>query len=373
MSFLWRRDDEMTSQAQRCADPAVIQPALLAWYDRHKRDLPWRQHPEPWAVWVSEIMLQQTRVDSVIGYFKRFMKRFPTPRDLADADLDELMGYWAGLGYYARARNLHAGATQVVERHNGEVPDDPDAFAELKGIGRYTCGAVQSIAFGNPLPVLDGNVIRVIARLDYITADPKSAATNRSLWSRADELLDRDRPGDFNQAMMELGATVCTPRNPKCLLCPIKAHCRVLEEDDPERLPTKTKRKKRPRHDVVAALIQTADHRIWLGRRPLSGLLGGLWSLPSLRGDSPERLHALGITGQKEVARIEHGFTHQIWSVRLYEASGIPQGSLFEKFAAFNVSEIAELGLAGPSLKALRAAGIKLPHRRGAGKQSTVS
>ncbi len=312
-------------------------------------------------------MLQQTRVESVIGYFNRFMERFPTPRDLAEAELDELMGYWAGLGYYARARNLHAGATQVVERHGGRVPDDPEAFAALKGVGRYTCGAVQSIAFGRPLSVLDGNVIRVISRLDYVTEDPKLSATNKALWRRADDLLDPDRPGDFNQAMMELGATVCTPRAPKCLLCPLNTHCQVLREGEPESLPMKTKRKKRPQYDVIAALSETEDNRIWLGLRPTSGLLGGLWSLPSVRSEHPDSLAEMGLRCGDEIAQIQHGFTHQVWSVRLYRATGRPQSDQFDRFSAFTVSEIAHLGLAGPSLKALRAAGVKLPHRRGAG------
>ena len=347
--------------------PEVIRPALLAWYDANKRDMPWRRNPEPWAVWVSEIMLQQTRVDSVIDYFTRFMERFPTPRALAEADLDELMGYWAGLGYYARARNLHAGATQVVERHGGEVPDNPDAFSALKGVGRYTCGAVQSIAFGRALPVLDGNVIRVITRLDLITADPKTSVTNQALWARAGALLDADRPGDFNQAMMELGAVLCTPRAPKCLLCPLSDLCRARQLGDPELLPTRSPRKDRPRHALVAGLTQTEDGRIWLGRRPPSGLLGGLWSLPSVRDPDPNALNQVGLEHGEEVARIEHGFTHQVWELYLYTATGIPSGDLFETWSAFSVDEIAELGLAGPSLKALRAAGVPLPHRRGAG------
>ena len=160
-------------------------------------------------------MLQQTRVDSVIEYFRRFMERYPTPRDLAESDLDELMGYWAGLGYYARARNLHAAACQVVETHGGQVPDDPEAFAALKGVGRYTCGAVQSIAYGRALPVVDGNVIRVLSRLERIADNPKDAQVLKKFWARAEEELDILRPGDFNQGIMELGAMVCSPRNPE--------------------------------------------------------------------------------------------------------------------------------------------------------------
>lgn len=344
-----------------------LRAALLAWYDHHHREMPWRSNPEPWWVWVSEIMLQQTRVESVIEYFKRFMARFPTPAHLAEAELDELMGYWAGLGYYARARNLHAGATQVVHEHGGEVPDDPVAFGALKGVGRYTCAAVQSIAFNRPMAVLDGNVIRVIARIDHMTEDPKSASVNRALWARADALLDQERPGDFNQAMMELGAVVCTPRSPKCLLCPLNEMCEVRTEGQPEEIPVKAKRKPRPKKVINAALARTEDGRVWLGRRPTSGLLGGLWSLPAVLASEEETLEALGLIKGPLIAQVQHGFTHQIWDVSLYESQGEPRGGTFERWQAFTLEEIEAIGLDGPSLKALRAAGLKLAHRRGAG------
>ncbi len=362
---MWRKGQKETMRAD--TQISELRASLLSWYDHHHREMPWRSNPEPWWVWVSEIMLQQTRVESVIGYFTRFMDRFPTPRALAEAELDELMGYWAGLGYYARARNLHAGATQVVNEHGGVVPDDPEAFAALKGVGRYTCAAVQSIAFGHPLAVLDGNVIRVIARLDHIADDPKGAAVNRALWARAEEFLDPQRPGDFNQAMMELGAVICTPRAPKCLLCPLSEMCQVRVEGDPEALPIKAKRKPRPTKTIIAALSRTEDGRVWLGRRPVSGLLGGLWSLPSVIEGGGQTLEMLGLSKGPCVAQIQHGFTHQIWEVSLHESQGKPSGDTFERWQAFTLDELENIGLDGPSLKALRAAGLQLAHRRGAG------
>ena len=314
-------------------------------------------------------MLQQTRVDSVIEYFRRFMERYPTPRDLAESDLDELMGYWAGLGYYARARNLHAAACQVVEKHGGQVPDDPEAFAALKGVGRYTCGAVQSIAYGRALPVVDGNVIRVLSRLERIADNPKDAQVLKKFWARAEEELDILRPGDFNQGIMELGAMVCSPRNPKCEQCPLSDRCSAYSVGDPEVFPTKVTRKARAREHRVAAFIQDEQGRVCLGRRPTSVLLGGLWALPSIASQSANDLRTIGLQAGELLAQIEHAFTHKVWTVSVVAARGKPTGGEYEKYAYFSVEEMNALGLTGPSLKALRQIGIKIRHRRGAGKK----
>ncbi|MEE2788654.1 MAG: A/G-specific adenine glycosylase [Myxococcota bacterium] len=343
---------------------------LLDWYDEHRRTMPWREHPSPWGIWVSEIMLQQTRVDSVIDYYHRFMDRYPTPRALAESSLDELLGFWAGLGYYARARNLHRAAQVVVAEHGGKVPADPGEFRQLVGVGAYTCGAVQSIAFGHPMPVVDGNVIRVIARLDDCHDDPKKSAVQKKFWARATELLDHDRPGDFNQAMMELGATVCTPKRPSCLLCPVKSHCRGLRSSDVETLPRKAPRKKPPTLDRVAGLCTDDQGRIWIGRRPENGLLGGLWGLPSMPGQAPEKLRELQLQPGQHRSTITHAFTHQIWRVSTYSAVGRPVGGPFTAYRAVEPASLGTMGLTGPSLKALRASGIDLPHRRGAGRVS---
>jgi len=351
------------------APAAALRRKLLAWYDVHRREMPWRRDPKPWHVWVSEIMLQQTRVESVIEYYHRFLARFPTPAALGAASQDEVLSLWAGLGYYARARNLQKAAQQVVERHGGEVPGDPAAFLALAGVGRYTCGAVQSIAFGHPVAVLDGNVIRVLCRVDLVESNPREKRTNDALWSRAAQLADGDRPGDLNQALMELGALICTPRTPSCDDCPISPLCSARVSGDPARVPIKPKRKTRPHHTYQAALCRDATDRIFLGRRPTHGLLGGLWSLPMIEGDTPTALHhlSLAVDADDQLATIQHGFTHQVWTVTLYASDGKPSGGPFETWRAFTTADLATIGLAGPSLKALRAAGINLPHRRGAG------
>ena len=200
---------------------ASLQQELLRWYDRSARDLPWRRTRDPYAVWVSEIMLQQTRVETVIPYYERFLARFPSARVLAEADEDAVLSHWSGLGYYRRARLLHSGVQEVVARYGGEVPEDADARRRLPGVGRYTAGAIGSIAFDKAEPVVDGNVTRVLARLFRIDTPVGSATTTKRLWREAAELVPEQRPGDFNQALMELGATLCTPKKPLCDACPV--------------------------------------------------------------------------------------------------------------------------------------------------------
>ena len=197
--------------------PAAARRALLAWYDANRRDLPWRRTSDPYAIWVSEAMLQQTRVETVIPYYERFLARFPDIESLATADLDDVLGEWAGLGYYSRARNLRRAAQVVVEDHNGRLPDDIEGLRSLPGVGRYTAGAVASIAFDREEPIVDGNVARVIARLLDIGENIKNPDVERRLWKVAGELARGKRPGDLNQSIMELGATICTPRSPRCL------------------------------------------------------------------------------------------------------------------------------------------------------------
>lgn len=198
---------------------------LLSWYERSKRDLPWRRHRDPYYIWVSEIMLQQTRVDTVIPYFQRFIERFPTIRDLAEAPEEEVLKCWEGLGYYSRARNLQAAAKQVMERHGGIVPDTKAEVSALKGVGPYTTGAILSIAFNRPEPAVDGNVMRVLSRYFLIEEDVAKAGTRTLMEELAAELIPEGRASDFNQALMELGALVCTPKSPQCLICPVMARC----------------------------------------------------------------------------------------------------------------------------------------------------
>jgi A/G-specific adenine glycosylase len=337
---------------------------LLAWYDQGHRDLPWRREPTPWRVWVSEIMLQQTRVESVIPYFHRFLARFPDPTTLAAAPLEEVLTLWAGLGYYSRARSLHTAAGQVVERHGGEIPNDPEAFRALAGVGPYTCGAVMSIAFGRPEPVVDGNVVRVLCRLDRIEEDPQAPAVVRHLWRRAGELAAGERPGDLNQALMELGAVVCRPQNPTCLLCPLAADCAARAGGCQEALPRKAPRAARPTIQWIAGLARTPEGHVWLARRAGTGLLGGLWELPAGLTTAP------GLTLGPVVATVTHAFTHRVWQITVHTAEGTPEiTSDYDDLRAVPADALASVALSGPGIKALRAAGLAVAHRRGAGSK----
>ena len=256
---------------------------LLAWYERNKRDLPWRrrQH-DPYAVWVSEIMLQQTTVAAVIPFYERWMARFPTVQSLAEAPLDDVLKHWAGLGYYARARNLHRGAQEVVDKYGGQVPADPAQILALPGIGRYTAGAILSIAFNQDAPILDANVIRVLSRVHAVTGDPKtSTATQAELWRLAAEAIPTGRAGDFNQAMMELGALVCSAAAPRCASCPVESLCAAKALGEPTAYPQFQGVKKWLDVEDVSVAVRDAQGRILLVQRPPeASLWGGLWELP---------------------------------------------------------------------------------------------
>jgi len=264
---------------------AAITRALLAHYDATARALPWRGVDDPYAVWVSEVMLQQTRVEAVVPYYERWLETFPTVEALAEARLDEVLKAWEGLGYYRRARNLHAAARLVRERHGGRLPDDPADLRALPGVGIYTAGAVASIAFGVAAPAVDGNVRRVLSRLHDLE-DPSPA----ELRDRAAELVPADRPGDFNQALMELGATICTPRAPDCEACPLAGHCEARARGVQEQRPRLGHRASIPERRFATAVVADPDGRLLLVRRPPDGLLGGLWEFPSAEleeGSSP--------------------------------------------------------------------------------------
>lgn len=305
----------------------TIQQKLLDWYDRSARDLPWRASRDPYAVWVSEIMLQQTRVDTVIPYYERFLARFPTPHALAEADEDAVLSHWSGLGYYRRARLLHAGVREVVARYGGEVPEDATARCALPGIGRYTAGAIGSIAFGKPEPVVDGNVTRVLARLRRIRTPIGVTVTTKRLWEEAARLVPNDRPGDFNQALMELGATVCTQRQPRCNACPWALDCGAYAYGEVDALPV-PKAKKAPKRVTLSAVVATSGRgrgqRVWLVKGG-DGLFGGLWSVPMIEGEPRAALREAGIRArlrQDRVTEVEHVLTHRRLRVDVYRATG---------------------------------------------------
>ncbi|HYN21056.1 MAG TPA: A/G-specific adenine glycosylase [Thermoanaerobaculia bacterium] len=255
--------------------------ALLTWFDRHQRELPWRQTRDPYRIWLSEVMLQQTRVETVLPYYHRFLEKFPTVDDLARADVDEVLALWSGLGYYRRARQLHEAARQAVAR--GGMPRTEEELRDLPGIGAYTAAAVASIAFGVPSPVLDGNVERVLSRWLALGLDPKSREARERMLTAAADLLDPRRPGDSNQALMELGATVCAPRRPRCLLCPLASGCRAALAGDPERFPVARAKRVRERHRLAVAVSLREDGVLLFRRPEESTLLAGTWELPWTR------------------------------------------------------------------------------------------
>ena len=256
---------------------------LLAWYDRHRRTLPWRAPPgertPPYLVWLSEIMLQQTTVATVGDYFRRFVERWPTVEALAEAPLDHVLSAWAGLGYYARARNLHACAQAVAERHGGRFPEDEAGLLALPGIGHYTAGDIRAIAFDQPASAVDGNVERVIARLYAIETPLPDAKTE--IGARAAKLVPQSRAGDYAQAMMDLGATVCTPKSPRCVICPLMTNCLARKRGIAEELPRRAPKADKPTRRGLAFVLMRKDGAVLLRKRPPKGLLGGMDEVPS--------------------------------------------------------------------------------------------
>lgn len=317
---------------------AAFRRDLLAWYRAHRRQLAWRQSRDPYHIWISEIMLQQTRVGQMDAYFARFIEAFPTVHDLARASEDQVLKVWEGLGYYARARNLHKAAKEIADQ-GGQLPDTYEGLLELPGIGPYTAAAVSSIAFDRDHPVLDGNVERVLCRLLLIEEDPRKAAVKATLIAAGEKLLAPGQAGDFNQAMMELGSRVCTPARPRCGECPVADACRAFGElGDPAALPRKAPRKPRPHYQVVAGLIWKGD-QLLIAQRTSEGLLGGLWEFPGGKQEEGETLEeclareigeelAIEIEVGECLAVVDHGFTHFSITLHAFRArylSGEPQ------------------------------------------------
>lgn len=308
-----------------------IQQVLLDWYAANARDLPWRRTREPYAIWVSEIMLQQTRVPTTIPYYERFLRRFPTVRHLARARLDTVLKLWEGLGYYSRARNLHQAAKEIVSRFNSQIPRSKDDLLTLPGIGRYTAGAVASIAFGQREPLVDGNVERVLCRLFRIRGNPKDAAIRKKIWSLAEALLPEEQAGQFNQALMDLGSEICTPRAPHCSDCPLRRLCEAEHHGEQDQLPTRIAARPLPSHIVVVAVIWR-NGRILIDRRKPEGLLGGLWEFPggkvqpgesrgtALQREVREELD-IEIEVGREIAVVDHAYTHFRVRIHAFECA----------------------------------------------------
>ncbi len=311
---------------------------LLAWYDQAGRTLPWRGTCDPYRIWLSEVMLQQTGVAAVIPYYERFLARFPDVNALASAPVEEVVELWAGLGYYSRARNLHKAAAVVAKAHGGAFPATVEGLQSLPGVGRSTAGAVAAIAFGVRAPILDGNVRRVLARLFALREDPRSPAAEKKLWVWADALTPGGRPGDYAQAIMDLGATVCTPRAPGCERCPLEGLCRARALGIEGELPVRRTKKAVPTVAHVALLVSRGG-RLLVRRRPLEGMLGGLWEFPSgavAERGTPARAAAvlgrdLGTGEPVPAGGVAHAYSHFKLDLHLFRAEAGPTCRIAEE------------------------------------------
>lgn len=309
---------------------------LLDFFDERRRDLPWRRDAEPYRVWISEVMLQQTRVETVLPYYERWLRRFPSLADLAAAPLDDVLREWQGLGYYSRARNLHAAARTVRERHGGRLPDSVEALRALPGVGEYTAGAVASIAFGRAEPAIDGNARRVLSRL-FDLARPTAAR----LRERARMIVPADRPGDFNQALMELGATVCVPRKPRCGRCPVEQDCMARMRGTVALRPPPRERPPVPHFEIGTAALVAPGERLLIMRRPGAGLLAGLWCLPGAERRSRESVRAAAARAARTLGfetrarnatflgAIAHAFSHrhETYHVHRFDLADAPDAT----------------------------------------------
>lgn len=343
----------------------ALHEGLLGWYAEAKRDLPWRRTRDPYAIWISEVMLQQTRVETVKPYWSRFLARFPTVRSLAEASLDEVLAHWSGLGYYARGRKLHEAAQAIVERHGAELPADPEALAALPGFGPYTTAAVGSIALGLDEAAVDGNVARVFTRWLCREGDPREAKALAELRAVGAVLLPRGRAGDWNQALMELGASLCAPGTPACPGCPVASLCRAKRVGRQAELPPRRKAKERPRLQLAAALVRRGDE-ILLARRPDEGLFASLWELPSAEisaeADAGESLGSWlgkGFVVGERLGSVAQTLTHRELEVAIFAAEAsmpaVPGPYVDARFADPAGAELPG-GLSSVTRKALKVA-----------------
>ncbi|MBD7939505.1 MULTISPECIES: A/G-specific adenine glycosylase [Cytobacillus] len=312
-------------------DIYAFQQDLLSWFEKEQRDLPWRKDKDPYKVWVSEIMLQQTRVDTVIPYFLRFMEAFPTVKDLAEAEEEKVLKLWEGLGYYSRARNLQSAVREVHEQYDGVVPNNIKDISALKGVGPYTAGAILSIAYGEPEPAVDGNVMRVLSRILMIENDIAKASSRKIFEAAVRELISHDNPSYFNQALMELGALICTPTSPSCLLCPVRDHCHAFYEGKQAELPVKTKKAKNKHVQIASAILANSKGELLIRKRSNKGLLANLWEFPNeeihlqIESDKQQLQNQLSksydthVKINQRIGQLDHVFTHLTWHINLYE------------------------------------------------------
>ncbi len=333
-----------------------FQQRLLAWFDRSgRKDLPWQHHKNPYRVWISEIMLQQTQVRTVIPYFERFISRFPTVTLLAKAPEDEVLHHWTGLGYYQRARNLHRAAKMIVDLHQGQLPDTLETLQELPGIGRSTAGAILSIAFQKKSPILDGNVKRVLTRLHGVTDFPGDKKVLEQLWVWAEELTPDKRVADYAQAIMDLGATLCVRGQPQCGLCPFELSCVAHALGIEKKIPVGKPRKTLPIRDVTLLVFQDDSHRVLLEKRPSKGIWAGLWSLPEIKGvptlaemrKEIKKRFQCKTTKIKKGESFRHNFSHFHLSIQPVFAVGEPVIEE-DQYLWYNLKKSQRVGLPAP-------------------------
>lgn len=304
---------------------------VLVWFDEHgRKHLPWQQNPTPYRVWVSEIMLQQTQVATATPFYEKFMKRFPSIESLAEAPLDDVLNHWSGLGYYARARNLHRCAIRVVNEYSGELPTSLDALQDMPGIGRSTAAAILSLASGKPEPILDGNVKRVLARCFTVAGWPGNKPVLDALWKVTEQVTPAKKTGPFNQAMMDLGATVCTRSKPQCHACPLQKMCKANKANTQADYPGKKPKKTIPVKSTTMLVLKNRNNAVLLQQRPPSGIWGGLWSFPEVSADElPTWLLQNGLTAKSDaeaIARFRHTFSHYHLDIEVIELFVAPKG-----------------------------------------------
>ncbi|MFP7171359.1 A/G-specific adenine glycosylase [Terribacillus sp. 7520-G] len=319
----------------------LFQDDLINWFQQEKRSLPWRETRDPYRIWVSEIMLQQTKVDTVIPYFNRFMERFPTIQALAEADEQDVLKAWEGLGYYSRARNLQTAVREVARTYGGKVPDDVDELGKLKGVGPYTKGAILSIAYGIPQPAVDGNVMRVLSRILLITEDIAKPKARKIFEAAVEEMISKEDPSSYNQGLMELGALICTPKKPACMLCPVQEHCAAFRQGLQEELPIKSKGKKQKTMPYLSVVVENPQGEVLIEKRPQEGLLANLWQFPMADAAevSVEQLaywfkleYGIEIELVETLQPVRHVFSHIIWEIIVLRAKttdAIPEQGKF--------------------------------------------
>lgn len=333
-----------------------FQENLVQWFQKEKRDLPWRKTKDPYKIWVSEVMLQQTRVDTVIPYYENFLEKFPTVEALAAAEEEFLLKQWEGLGYYSRVRNLQAGVREVVENYDATVPSTRKEISSLKGVGPYTAGAVLSIAYGVPEHAVDGNVMRVLSRVLLIEDDIALAKTKKVFEEAVMQLIDHKHPSDFNQGLMELGALVCTPTSPKCLLCPVRDYCGAFAEGRTTELPIKTKKTKVKKINYDVFVVENLEGKLLLEKRPDTGLLASMWQFPMVEETKDysavvelAKKYEIELNGQQELGTLKHVFSHIVWNLNSFHIKGESN-----KGQWFSLKEIEQLPLPVPMQKILK-------------------